>query len=123
MGLAPGGLMRQSISEDVYGMDAWDTSHSSRCFVHLLNSAQWTAATGLPTPYAPPTAAHYTNAGLPWFEHYNETALDGAAKLRGLDSVAAKGVKLGQKPLPENEPVVPKKVVVSGKGVVAEGKW
>lgn len=123
MGLAPGGLMRQSISEDVYGMDAWDTTVSSRCFVHLLNSAQWTAATGLPTPSQPPTAADYTNAGLPWFEHYGETALDGAAKLRGLDSVATKSVKLGQTPLPENEPVVPKKVVVSGKGVVGEGKW
>ncbi len=32
MGLAPGGLMRQEIYEDDYGLDAWDTSAASRCF-------------------------------------------------------------------------------------------
>lgn len=48
MGLAPGGLMHQEIYQDEYGLDAWDTTAPSRCFVHLLNSAQWQAATGAP---------------------------------------------------------------------------
>ena len=39
MGLAPGGQMRQQIDEDHFGFEAWDCSHSSRCFVHLCNSA------------------------------------------------------------------------------------
>ena len=47
MGLAPGGLMRQEIFEDDYGFDAWDTSVSSRCFVHVLNSIQYLAVCGV----------------------------------------------------------------------------
>src|SRR5690606_15136672 len=61
MGLAPGGLMRQEIYEDKYGFDAWDTGASSRCFVHILNSAQWQDATAEPAPGQPPSAADYTN--------------------------------------------------------------
>lgn len=127
MGLAPGGLMRQKVYEDEYGYDAWDMSHSSRCFVHILNSAQWTAATGKPVPGQPPSAADYTNAGLPWFEYYDDKlgALNGAKKLAGMDSVAAKGVKLGEKPLVENDALKPQKIVSLGAGSakVNEGKW
>jgi hypothetical protein len=48
MGLAPGGLMRQEITKDAYGLDAWDTTRPLRCFVHILNSQQWHGATGQP---------------------------------------------------------------------------
>ena len=127
MGLAPGGLMRQEIYDDGYGYDAWDTSNSSRCFVHILNSAQWQAATGKPIPGAQPTAADYTNAGLPWFEYYDDrlSALSGAEKLAQLDSVAAKAVKLGDNPLVQNDPVAPKQVVKLGGGTpkVSDGQW
>ena len=127
MGLAPGGLMRQEIYEDEYGYDAWDVSQSSRCFVHILNSAQWKIATGKPVPGQQPSAADYTKAGLPWFEYYDDKlgALSGAKKLAGMDSVAAKGVKLGEKPLVENDVVNPQKIVSLGAGSakVNEGKW
>lgn len=127
MGLAPGGLMRQEIYEDEYGYDAWDVSQSSRCFVHILNSAQWKIATGKPVPGQQPSAADYTKAGLPWFEYYDDKlgALSGAKKLAGMDSVAAKGVKLGEKPLVENDVVNPQKIVPLGSGSakVNEGKW
>lgn len=127
MGLAPGGLMRQEIYEDKYGYDAWDMSNSSRCFVHILNSTQWTTATGKPVPGQQPSAADYTKAGLPWFEYYDDKlgALSGAKKLRGMDSVAAKGVKLGEKPLVENDVVKPQKIlqIGSGSAKVNEGKW
>jgi hypothetical protein len=125
MGLAAGGLMRQEIYEDPYGIDAWDTTHA-RCFVHILNSAQWQTVTGTPAPGQPPTAADYTNAGLPWFEHYDDrlTALPGSKVLAGLDSVAAKGIKLGEKPLPENEPVTPGTIIQTGPtSKVDDGKW
>ena len=46
MGLAPGGLMRQEIYEDEYGLEAWETSVRSRCFVHILNSVQFFDVTG-----------------------------------------------------------------------------
>jgi hypothetical protein len=42
-----------------------------------------------------------------------------------MDSVAAKGVKLGEKPLVENDAVKPQKIVPLGSGSakVNEGKW
>ena len=97
MGLAPGGLMRQKIHEDPHGFDAWDRSARSRCFVHILNSLQFLQVTGVEPPAKPPTARDYTEAGLPWFEHYGGdlTALDGAKKLAGLDSVAARRAEAG----------------------------
>ena len=127
MGLAPGGLMRQNIHEDEYGFDAWDTSQASRCFVHILNSEQWQHATGQPVPGKPPTAADYSNAGLPWFEHYDDTQkpLAGSGKLAGLHSVAAMGVQQGEKPLSDNEPVSPQQVVKLGpkSTQVKQGWW
>jgi len=109
MGLAPGGLTRQEIYHDPYGISAWERSARSRCFVHILNSLQYTAVTGRHPPTRPPTAAEYAEAGLPWFEYYDaeRRALEGAAKLAGIDSLAPKGAKLGKMPLPENEPVEP----------------
>lgn len=127
MGLAPGGLMRQEIYDDHYGHDAWDLSRSSRCFVHILNSTQWTAATGKDCPGQPPSAADYTKAGLPWFAYYNDNArvLNGAAVLAGLASVAAKSVELGGAPLPGGEAIAKPMVVKLGltAGGVAEGTW
>ena len=121
MGLAPGGLMHQEIYEDEYGIDAWDTNHPSRCFVHILNSAQYLTVTDKKPPTAPLSAKSYTEAGLPWFEYYNEGSMivGGSEDLAGMDSVAAKGIKKGEKPLPENVPVNPTKVVWVGK---KEGK-
>ena len=127
MGLAPGGLMRQEIYDDPFGFDVWDTSVSSRCFIHIVNSMQYFAVTGQKPPTEPPTAVDYTEAGLPWFEYYASElkALDGAKKLAGLDSVAAKKVKKGEGVLEDNDPVEPGVVVKLGKGknVVREGSF
>src|SRR5215468_4571679 len=59
MGLAPGGLMRQEIYEDPHGSDAWDTTRTARCFVHLVNSAAYRQITGCAPPTEPVTADHY----------------------------------------------------------------
>ena len=127
MGLAPGGLMRQHIHEDEHGHAAWDTTASSRCFVHLLNSTQWSVATGRPVPGRPPSAADYTKAGLPWFDHYDDSraALPGARKLTRLDSVAAAALKLGHGPLAQNVPVEPRVIVSLGPSSrkVGDGRW
>lgn len=66
MGLAPGGRMRQEIYEDPFSIYDWDTEHSSRCFIHLVNSVTWQAITGRRPPTEPPTAKQYTKAGYPW---------------------------------------------------------
>ena len=114
MGLAPGGLMRQEIYQDSHGVDAWEESHRSRCYVNLLNSVAYAGVTGLRPPTMPPTAADYSAAGLPWFDYYDadRKALEADPALAGLDSVAASAIKRGEKPFPENGPIEPPRVIV-----------
>ena len=121
MGLAPGGLMRQEIYEDKYGIDAWDQDNGFRCFVHLANSAQYLAITG----HKPPTANDYTSAGPPWFDYYSDSKpLTGSDTLGKLTSVAAKVIEKGKGLLPDNEPVHPKTVKMISKGnVVRDGEF
>ncbi len=125
MGLAPGGLMRQEIFEDEHGIDAWDQSHALRCFVHLVNSEIYRALTGREPPQSPPTAREYSQAGLPWFEHYGEgKALPGAEVLSRLTSVAGKLFETTQQPMPDNEPVQPAVVKrVGNKKGVRDGEF
>lgn len=112
MVLAPGGLMKQQIYKDEHPLSHYDLDHGSRCFVHLCNSMVWREVTGQNPPTVPPTAKEYERAGLPWFDYYSETpAVEGAAKLAGLKSVAAMGKSKGDVPLPGNEPVDLKQVV------------
>jgi hypothetical protein len=99
MGLAPGGLMRQEIYADEYGIDAWDTTVSSRCFIHIVNSTMYREITGCRPPTAPVTADEYRRAGIPWFDYYaaDAKALAGVPALAQLDSVAAKTIKKGRR--------------------------
>jgi len=119
MGLAPGGRMRQEIYDDPYDFDDWELEASSRCFVHLCNSLVWKSITGSQPPYPPPTSKQYTQAGLPWFEYYddNAAAVEGAATLANLKSVAEISVEKGDVALPENESVTPDNLVVYRKGL------
>ena len=123
MGLAPGGLMRQEIYEDEYGVDAWDTSVVSRCFVHIVNSAAFFHLTGSQPPAKPRTAQDYTNAGLPWFDYYGGDldALKGAKALAQIDSVAVVKLKKGEGFLQDNDPVSPAVVKRLSRSMVREG--
>ena len=123
MGLAPGGLMRQEIYEDKHGINAWDTMTGSRCFVHIVNSAQLLHLTGCQPPGKPPTAQDYTEAGLEWFDYYGGDlkALQGAKKLAELDSVASVKLKKGEGFLPDNDPVTPAVVKTLNRSIVREG--
>ena len=67
--------------------------------------------TGQAPPTIPPTAAQYTNAGLPWFDHYSENpAVDGSESLAGLKTVKDLSKEKGEAVLPENESVAVKTV-------------
>lgn len=129
MGLAPGGRMRQEIYEDPYGLDEWETTALSRCFVHIANSLVWRSLTGDNPPTVPPTAKEYTRAGLPWFEYYDEgkAALAGSATLRNMKSVSALGNEKAGVPLPENETVTPEHIFQLRRGLkkgqVREGSF
>ncbi len=106
MGIAPGGRMRQEIYEDPFSFDDWDLGHSSRCFVHLVNSEAWREITGSLPPSKPPTAEQYTMAGFPWFEYYDSEheALAGSGRLATLKTVKQKGKEI-RKPLADNQSV------------------
>ena len=127
LGLAPGGLMKQEIYEDPHRFHVWDKQLPSRCFVHILNSEQWETVTGKPIPRKPPTAQQYTQAGLPWFDYYDDqsNALAGSSKLASLDSVAAKTIKNGETPLADNSTIKPAQVhhLSSQKQTVHDGQW
>ena len=113
IGLAPGGRMKQEIYPDPFGFDEWDHSTRGRCFVHLLNTLVWEAVTGAKPPLPPPTAASYTQQGLPWFEYYAEgpSGLEGAVALARLRSVIEMSRQKGEPAVPENESVAPDRVV------------
>ncbi|MFC2172975.1 hypothetical protein ACFLU6_10150 [Acidobacteriota bacterium] len=129
MGLAPGGKMKQEIYDDPYGLDAWDLTQSSRCFAHIANSLVWRAITGKNPPFPPPTSKEYSNAGLPWFDYYDEgaQAVEGSDILSKLKSVIQMGKKKGDVPLPENEPVKPDHIIELRRGLkkdqVREGRF
>lgn len=132
MGLAPGGRMQQHIYGDDYGIECWDVAHTSRGFVHIANSLVWRSITGMDPPTVPFTAKEYTDAGLPWFDYYADgaTALNGAASLAGVKSVAQMGKIKDDIPLPENDPVDPNTVIKiiknwwgDSKDKVREGKF
>lgn len=98
MDLAPGGRIKQEIAADEFGIDVWDTAHSSRCFVHLLNSDSYREVTGQTPPTRPITAQMYASAGIPWFDYYLDgPALLGSSVLAGLDGVGAAMLKKGTK--------------------------
>ena len=126
MGLAAGGLMRQEIYEDEYGIDVWDTAHSSRCFVHLVNSESYAAITGNNPPHPPVTKEEYAQHGIPWFDYYDEqNTLGGSKILAGLDSLSQVAGKLGEK-IWDNDPIsigTVKSIKGKSAQTVSEGDW
>ena len=117
MGLAAGGRMKQQIYADPYGIDAWEQTASSRCFVTLVDAVQWREITGEPPAARPPTAADYSNAGLPWFDYYAEAeTLAGAPALTMVKSVAELAAEKGEQVLGPDGDVEPVNVVQIGAG-------
>jgi len=116
MGLAAGGRMHQELYEDPYGLDDWDQTAPSRCFVHLCNSLVWEQITGKKPPTTPLTARQYERYGLPWFDYYDEKATTppGSDRLKEVRSVAELVERKRDVPLPENESVSPGHVVPLG---------
>ncbi|MGE3541163.1 MAG: hypothetical protein AB7N91_27480 [Candidatus Tectimicrobiota bacterium] len=76
MGLGAGGVMQQKIYPDPYGIDTWDQDNYQRVVIHILNSAQFAAITGMAPPPTPIDAQAYTASGFPWFALYDENARD-----------------------------------------------
>lgn len=116
MGLAAGGSIRQEIAEASELPRNWEsTTTRERCFVHLVNSAAWHSLAGAAPPTKAPSAADYTNAGLPWFDWYSDVpAINGSTSLAGLKTVLEHGAAKHEQPLDGNESFIPPKPVVLG---------
>lgn len=121
-GFSRGGKIRQKIITDRYGLDVWDLTRSHRCFVTVLNSAQWRTVTGEAPPHRPPSASVYTKAGLPWFDYYDDNmdVAAPAAVLGKVKSVAKVAAEAGQQTFDFGDSVSPKSIV--GIMAPAEGR-
>ncbi|MFM9613155.1 hypothetical protein [Streptomyces niveiscabiei] len=76
MGLGVGGSMRQEVYRDDRPLTDWSPTPAARLFVHLATPPEWHRITGEAPPPSPVDRAAYTQAGLPWFDYYDETAED-----------------------------------------------
>ncbi|MEH6629134.1 MAG: hypothetical protein V7739_22095 [Motiliproteus sp.] len=121
MGIAPGGRIKQELYADTYGIDAWDTANTSRCFIHIVNSEQWAQVTGLSMPTQPISQRDYSDQGIPWFDYYADgsTPLKGSGVLRKL-----KGLGSFNKDFASDNITVKKHVVVlQPEGTVSDGEF
>ena len=124
--MAPGGMIRQQIHDDPYGIAEWDTSISARCFIHLANSQAWAAITGEAPPPTPITKDQYENCGIPWFDYYfsDDHALKGSSKLAALDSVSVTTIKKGASPGELSAPITVREPIdLSPRRQVREGSF
>lgn len=76
MGIGAGGVMKQKIYPDPYGIDVWDPNNYGQIFIHIINSEDFLQITGNKPPPTPIDAKTYTKYGLPWFDLYDETKGD-----------------------------------------------
>jgi len=126
MGLAAGGLMRQEIYADEYGIDAWDTEYASRCFIHLVNSESWIAITGRKPPHPPISKNEYAQHGIPWFDYYDDAKiLSGSHILSGVDSLSDVAKEKGEKIWDNDSVNIGSVTYLNGKNksAVSEGNW
>ena len=130
MGLAAGGRMKQKVYPDPHGIDTWDRGSSSRVFVHVVSSAMWREITGEEPPTTPVTAKSYADAGLPWFDLYDEGAptVDPTSTLRRVSSVKEIDATMSALPLQDDAPVATSDVHVlehtlGGIVGVQDGEW
>jgi hypothetical protein len=98
MGLGAGGVMKQKIYPDPYGIDVWDENNYGRIFVHIINSAQFFELTGFDPPPTPIDAQTYTKYGLPWFDLYDEAKADVAPseQLAQVKTISARDAEQGE---------------------------
>jgi len=126
MGLASGGLMRQAIYEDEYGIDAWDMENSSRCFVHLVNSESYASITGQRPPHPPVTKKEYAQYGIPWFDYYDDhDALAGSGVLSKVKNLSQIAKQKGQQIWDNKSINIGAVQTLKGKKkhTVSEGNW
>lgn len=105
-GLGGGARIRQEISKDPLGVEAWDIAATQHTTLELVAPERWTALTGLSAPPPPQVAADYAEAGGTFFDYQGNTpsipATVPLAALKGVTEVSSEGTALAATPaLPE----------------------
>lgn len=93
MGLAAGGLIKQTIVKDRYEPDIWDTDNSAIFNVQILNSAVFKQVTGKQPPESPVTAQAYAQHGFPYFDIFDEKPSGIKGDFWGVKSVNEKDME------------------------------
>ncbi len=91
MGIGAGGKIKQEIAEDYYGAESWNEDCRGKTYIRIVNSEMFEQITGKIAPASPISAKQYTEAGLPWFDYYDETmpAVLPSGILAGIKTVGA----------------------------------
>ncbi|WP_328436670.1 hypothetical protein OHA71_04595 [Streptomyces sp. NBC_00444] len=103
MGLGVGGSMRQEVYQDDRPATDWSEEPAGRVYVHLVTPPEWRRITGEAPPPSPVDRAAYTNAGLPWFDYFDQDAED-LAPSDTLEGVKPVGDWIGDDHEPWQEP-------------------
>ena len=121
IGMGEGGRIRQTIEKDDHDLEESDLLHSSRVFVHLVNSEEWRELTGRAMPRPPVTAEEYNAAGYPWFEWYGDgDGVPGSKKLSAVKSVGDLDPNLAKK---DEKVPDPEHVITLNAKKIADGDW
>ena len=115
LGIAPGGLIRQTIVADPYSPDSWEPERSISFNVQMLNSELFHQVTGQAPPPTPITAQTYADHGLPFFKLYEEKSgiegdFKGVKSVKAMDN-AKDTTKDGQS-LEADEPAISNPMIV-----------
>jgi hypothetical protein len=93
MGIAAGGLIKQTIVNDNNNPTIWDTGNGTIFNVQILNSAAFEAITGKAPPKTPVTARTYAAHGYPYYDIYDEKPSGIKGDFSGVQSVAEKDLQ------------------------------
>lgn len=115
LGIAPGGLIKQTIVADPYASDSWEPERSISFNVQILNSELFHQVTGQAPPPTPITAQTYADHGLPFFKLYEEKSgiegdFKGVKSVKAMDN--AKDVTKNGQSLDADEPATYNPVIV-----------
>jgi ubiquitin len=93
MGIAAGGLIKQTILKDENDPTIWDTDNGVIFNVQVLNSTAFEAVTGKAPPTTPVTAKTYAEHGYPYYDIYDEKPSGIKGDFSGVQSVAEKDLQ------------------------------
>ena len=93
MGIAAGGLIKQSILEDTNDPGIWEVNNGTIFNLQILNSAAFEAITGEAPPETPVTAKMYAEHGFPYYKIYDEKPSGIKGDFSGVQSVAERDLQ------------------------------